>query len=240
MEGSATEEFQPCRRVLTPGFSGSQNPRVQGLRRIEWPLPPTPRPEGLRVIPGAATRSGYHVPDPGLQIQSKHTVIDTSTGHPARDHVAEELTLENAFGLKRKLASTREKRAGVPALANPGDKLYHHVEYSPGYHKAGGTIVGSTFCRQGWGREAPRRGFVSNGPLGYSLAYRKPAMGYQEKREALAYADELRGVLELTKAPPQQPAGGSRGGGEQGSTLSWEERTGMYTWPKKEEQSEES
>ncbi|CAM9731441.1 unnamed protein product, partial [Choristocarpus tenellus] len=68
MDGSASEEFRPHRRVLTPGFSGSTHPRVQGLRRINQQLPPTPRPQGIQPNPEAANRSGYHMPDPGLLV----------------------------------------------------------------------------------------------------------------------------------------------------------------------------
>lgn len=50
-------------------------------------------------------------------------------------------------GLKRKVNSQREKRGGVPAKGNPGDKLFHHVDYSPGFHQHGELIVGSSFYR---------------------------------------------------------------------------------------------
>lgn len=50
-------------------------------------------------------------------------------------------------GLKRKVNSQRERRGGVPAKGNPGDKLFHHVDYSPGFHENGELIVGSSFYR---------------------------------------------------------------------------------------------
>lgn len=37
----------------------------------------------------------------------------------------------------------------MPAKGNPGDKLFHHVGYSPGFHENGELIVGSSFYR--WG-----------------------------------------------------------------------------------------
>lgn len=52
-----------------------------------------------------------------------------------------------ALGLKRKVNSQRERRGGVPAKGNPGDKLFHHVDYSPGFHQSGEFVVGSSFYR---------------------------------------------------------------------------------------------
>ncbi|CAM9325588.1 unnamed protein product [Ectocarpus sp. 8 AP-2014] len=235
MAGSATEQFRPCRRVLTPGFSGTEQARPQGLARIEASPRVTPRPTGLRTNAKASRRSGYDIPDPGLVLQSKHVVMD-DTGRPAKERVSEELTLEKAFGLKRKVNSQREKRGGVPAKANPGDKLFHHVDYSPGYHKTGEIIVGSSFYRTrdrgGSGHVGP--GQASRPPpvpeeVGYALAYRKPKMTFNETRQAAQYVEDLRGVLGLTEeAPVPEAAAGHEAG------ASWEERTGMHTWKKKE------
>jgi len=69
MAVSATEEFRPCRRVLTPGFSGATHPRPRGLLRIEPSPRATPRPTGLRTNADASRRSGYDVPDPGLVVR---------------------------------------------------------------------------------------------------------------------------------------------------------------------------
>lgn len=69
MAASATEQFRPCRRVLTPGFSGANHPRAQGLSRIEPSPRVTPRPTGLRTNVKASRRSGYDVPDPGLVVR---------------------------------------------------------------------------------------------------------------------------------------------------------------------------
>ena len=41
----------------------------------------------------------------------------------------------------------RERRGGMPAKGNPGDKNFHHVENSPGFHQAGELSVGSSFYR---------------------------------------------------------------------------------------------
>lgn len=37
----------------------------------------------------------------------------------------------------------------MPAKGNPGDKLFHHVDYSPGFHEGGELVVGSSFYRPG-------------------------------------------------------------------------------------------
>lgn len=68
MASSATEEFRPCRRVLTPGFSGANHARAQGVARVEPSPRLTPRPTGLRTNADASRRSGYDIPDPGLVV----------------------------------------------------------------------------------------------------------------------------------------------------------------------------
>lgn len=73
MVGSKTEAFRPCRRVLTPGFSGAKHARAQGLARIEPSPRVTPRPTGLRTNAEASRRSGYDIPDPGLVVSSKRS-----------------------------------------------------------------------------------------------------------------------------------------------------------------------
>lgn len=73
MAGSKTEAFRPCRRVLTPGFSGAKHARAQGLARIEPSPRVTPRPTGLRTNAEASRRSGYDIPDPGLVVRSKRS-----------------------------------------------------------------------------------------------------------------------------------------------------------------------
>lgn len=68
MAGSDSETFRPCRRVLTPGFSGAKHARLQRLARIEPSPRVTPRPTGLRTNAAASRRSGYDIPDPGLVV----------------------------------------------------------------------------------------------------------------------------------------------------------------------------
>ncbi|CAN0324145.1 unnamed protein product, partial [Pylaiella littoralis] len=237
MAGSDSETFRPCRRVLTPGFSGAKHARLQRLARIEPSPRVTPRPTGLRTNAAASRRSGYDIPDPGLVLQSKHVTVD-DTGRAAKERVSGELTLEKAVGLKRKVNSQREKRGGVPAKGNPGDKLFHHVDYSPGFHQRGELIVGSSFYRtmprRGGGHRAPGSvtvpAAVPEG-VGYALGYRKPKMAFHETRQASQYLEDLRGVLELTEAAPVPAAAGQEVG------PSWEEKTGMHTWPINEKSS---
>ena len=38
----------------------------------------------------------------------------------------------------------------MPAKGNPGDKNFHHVENSPGFHQIGELTVGSSFYRFVW------------------------------------------------------------------------------------------
>ncbi|CAM9619794.1 unnamed protein product [Ascophyllum nodosum] len=239
MPPSGTEIFRPCRRVLTPGFSGAGCARPQGLKKIP-PVPQlNPRPTGLRVNVVAAGRSGYDVPHPGLVLQSRQVVRDDS-GRPARYRVSGQLTLEKAFGEKKRVKNLRERRGGIPANGNPGDKPYRHVAHSTGFHEVGELIVGSSFFRTN-----SRRGDHSpNGApdavvpegLGYALGHRKPKMDFQEMRKASQYLDDIRGVLGLTVNPDYcteatqsqlliLPATHERG-------RSWEEKTGMHTWPK--------
>ncbi|CAM9723698.1 unnamed protein product, partial [Scytosiphon promiscuus] len=230
--GSATETFRPCRRVLTPGFSGGKHARAQGVARVECSPRVTPRPTGLRTNAKASRRSGYDTPDPGLVLQSKHVVGDDD-GRAAKDRVSGELTLEKAFGLKRKVNSQREKRGGVPAKGNPGDKLFHHVDYSPGFHEGGELVVGSSFFRTRYDGNSHTPVGDASTPLaaskgvGYSHGYRKRKMTFHETRQALRYLEDLKEVIELTEAAPAVVPGHEEG-------TSWEDKTGMHTLPKKE------
>ncbi|KAG5182564.1 hypothetical protein JKP88DRAFT_277930 [Tribonema minus] len=117
---------------------------------------------GLRQIPELSRRSGFDMPDPDLSLQRKRVVVaDAATGAFAKDHVSGELTLERTFGVKHKLAEMRGVRNAI-AQACPGDKLYHHVDYSPGFYREGGHVVGSTFVRDAArvGGSGGRRTFV--------------------------------------------------------------------------------
>lgn len=84
-------------------------------------------------------------------LPSSSLVLSSNQGryltHDMFGEVLQCLSCQIAVGLKRKVNSQREKRGGVPAKGNPGDKLFHHVDYSPGFHQNGELIVGSSFSR---------------------------------------------------------------------------------------------
>eukprot|EP00904_Undaria_pinnatifida_P013908 jgi/Undpi1/9648/HiC_scaffold_27.g12104.m1 len=206
MADSVTEEFRPSRRVLPPSFSGAQHPRPQGLAKVEPCIQKSPRETGIRTNETAARRSGYDIPDPGLVLQSKHTVTD-DTGRAARDRISGELTLEKAFGLKRMVKTQRERRGGMPAKGNPGDKNFHHVENSPGFHQAGELSVGSSFYRTmprrgGGGLRGPAAATAAPDGVGYASGAggygNQRKMSFREARREASYVESLREVLELT------------------------------------------
>ena len=54
-----------------------------------------------------------------------------------------ESELEHFTGSKMRLPDLDTRRNNIP-LSSPGDKIYKNVDYSPGFFKPGGLIVGST------------------------------------------------------------------------------------------------
>lgn len=58
--------------------------------------------------------------------------------------------------------------------------------------------VGVAGDANGLRRDSPGVSTAVPKEVGYALGYRKPKIGFQERRQALQYVDELRCVLELT------------------------------------------
>lgn len=205
-EMSATAVFRPKRKVI-PGWR-SGDPPVTGMRHFPPQTSREPGPQSIRTMPEIAKRSGHDIPDPGLVLQTKNRVRDPNTGARARDRVGEELTLEKVFGLKHKVTCHKEMRNGITQAA-PGDKSFKSVEYSPGYHKAGERIVGSSFFRQ-----KPQE----DEPLSMESTFvNKPTL--IEKLWAQSLNEDIKSVTELTVS-------GNNG-------VSWEEQTGMLTYEKR-------
>jgi len=132
---SDTYTFKPGRRKLYPGKSSGEASQG-GIRKLPIPIPANKPLAEQRHLPEAQQRSGYDVPEYSIEkALNKKQLVRRDDGGLARDYISTELTLDKAFGLKKKCeGGIRQARNNIP-VANPGDKLYSAVEYSPGFYK---------------------------------------------------------------------------------------------------------
>eukprot|EP00953_Heterococcus_sp_UTEX-ZZ885_P036901 18994-Heterococcus_DN1.PRE.1 len=119
-----------------------------GCKHVTSAQPAAPRSQGVKQILSASRKSGYDVVDAGLQLQSKHVVIDKCTGQPAENRIAEERTLEKDLGFKRKCM-------GVLHSAKPS---HCSIDYTPDFFKKGEVVTGSGFFRS---KHVPAEGLAS-------------------------------------------------------------------------------
>ena len=153
----------------------------------------------------------------------------------------------SAFGVKKKCDDgIRQSRNNIP-VANPGDKLYSAVEYSPSFYKefnsdysrvGGSTGTGGkklTISAPGQAKiEARARdstklfnpaGMMNTMSRHDTLNFR-PRLSYEEKVRIAATQAAIAEVGELTEGVVDDR-------NEEG--LSWEQRTGLYVWKTKEQ-----
>jgi len=243
---SDTYAFKPGRRKLYPSKSGSA---VQGgLRRIPIPVPKTKKVPEQRHLPDAQRRSGYDVPEHSIETAlNRKILVRREGGELARDFISAELTLDRAFGVKKKCeGGIRQSRNTIP-VANPGDKLYSAVEYSPGFYKefsSGYSRVGGRTGTGGKVLDIPEpgqakiqarardstkmfnpAGMTNTLGRGDTLNFR-PRLSYEEKVRIAATQAAIAEVGELTEGVVTDR-------NEDG--LSWEQRTGLYVWKTKDQ-----
>ena len=141
---SETYKHIPGRRILHPNPSGEE--KTGGLKRLEIPVPHKPPRAQQRHLPKDQARSGYDVPEHSIEkALNRKVLVRRESGQLARDYISTEVTLDVSFGVKKKcLDGIRQQRNNIP-VANPGDKLYAAVEYSPGFYKE----FNSSFSRVG-------------------------------------------------------------------------------------------
>jgi hypothetical protein len=248
---SETYKFQPGRRKLYP--NSSEYEKHGGIMKLPIPQPRVqPRAE-QRHLPGSQQRSGYDVPEHSIEaaLNRKNRVV-RENGSLARDYISKEVTLDVSFGVKKKMhGGISDMRNGIP-VANPGDKLYAAVEYSPGFYRE----FNSRFSRVG-GREGNGGSFNDIAPPGKAREYAnardttvafnragmtntmgrgdtlnfRPRLSYEEKVRIRQTQEAVSEVAELTEGTVTQM-------NEQG--LSWEDRTGLYVWKGKGKREEEA
>ncbi len=241
---SDTYQFKPGRRKLYPGPSDYERPG--GLKKLPHPVPKVPPRAEQRHIPSAAMRSGYDVPEHSIEkALNRKVAVRREDGLLARDFISTEVTLDKAFGVKVKCnGGIRQQRNGIP-MANPGDKLYSAVEYSPGFYKE----FNSDYSRVG-GREGTGGKVGTIAPPGEAAAYEaardtsklfnpasmthtmgrqdtlnfRPRLSYEERMRMKATREAIEEVEELT-------VGKISAMNEDG--LSWEDKTGLFVWKTK-------
>jgi hypothetical protein len=79
----------------------------------------------------AYTRSGYDESEP-KQWKSRASVAWPGKAANAAHYISTERILEAECGIKVKVRDRATLRNGIPQRA-PGDKMYTHVDYSPGF-----------------------------------------------------------------------------------------------------------
>ncbi|CAM9713759.1 unnamed protein product [Chrysoparadoxa australica] len=171
---SSTWVFRPRRKVIPPRASIHEPSR--GRKPLEAPKPAEARPRGKQQVPEQANRYGL-MGEPAINLVASMQVVMDQHGNRVRDRVSDELSLEIALGMKRKLDSRRQRRNFIPD-ANPGDKLFRDVDYSPGFHKQS---TGSGFRSS---REGPPETRKASETLTYEEK-RKLQTYHEERSEAL-------------------------------------------------------
>lgn len=130
--GSGEAQFRPQRRFLHPSESGDDLGAQGGKRALRPRVSEeAPRAEKRHNLP-ADLRSGYDTSE--LTFPSAPKALVTWNGKNARNFISKERSLEVECGMKVKIGA-RQMRNGI-TQRNPGDKLYAHVDYSPGFFSA--------------------------------------------------------------------------------------------------------
>ena len=246
-KNSGVEKWHPGRRTLHPNHSGYE--KTGGLRSIPIPVPHVPPRAEQRHLLREAARSGFDVPEHSIEKALNRKVrVRREDGMLARDFISTEVTLDVQFGVKKKCdGGIRQKRNGIP-VANPGDKLYSAVEYSPAFYKEFNSSYSRVGGRLGTGGaahdipapgDAKRLAMERDTSTGFNPAAMtntmgrqdtlnfRPRLSYEEKMRIKQTQDAIQEVTELTD-------GVATAMNEEG--LSWEQRTGLYVYKTKKEE----
>lgn len=243
---SETYKHIPGRRILHPNPSGEE--KTGGLKSIKIPIPHKAPRAQQRHLPKDQARSGYDVPEHSIEkALNRKILVRRESGHLARDYISTEVTLDMQFGIKKKCDDgIRQQRNNIP-VANPGDKLYAAVEYSPGFYKEFNSSFSRVGGRIGTGGavrsipppgEAKRHAAERDTSMGFNPAAMtntmgrndtlnfRPRLSYEEKIKIQQTKDAVNEVAELTE-------GTVTAMNEDG--LSWEQKTGLFVWETKAE-----
>ena len=246
-KSSQVESWHPGRRTLHPNHSGYAKPT--GLRSIPIPVPHVPPRAEQRHMLNEAARSGFDVPEHSIEkALNRKVLVKRDDGRLARDFISTEVTLDVQFGVKKKCdGGIRQKMNGIP-VANPGDKLYSAVEYSPGFYKEFNSSFSRVGGRLGTGGdahdvappgEAKRQAMERDTSMGFNPAAMTNTMGRKDTlnfRPRLSYEERMR--IKQTKEAIEEVTeltdGVVTAMNEEG--LSWEQRTGLYVYKTKKEE----
>jgi hypothetical protein len=192
--GSSEQVFKPMRRLLEPTPSGDDLTVVQGKRSLRPSAAVELHRSEARHNPVAQARSGYDDAEQLFPWASKAQVSWGAKAVNARNFISTERILEVELGTKQKVNSRSDLRNGIPQ-ANPGDKLYANVDYSPNFFYTEGLIPGSTIQQRRMANSmtvAQTARFYSGDGANF-----RPQPSYAQRMKAAQLRDEINSVNTL-------------------------------------------
>ena len=212
-------QWRPCGRTLRPARDATNYAAAQGRRYMPEPRAANRERPTRREIPEATLRSGYDIPERGIDHGGVAPVFwehGPRSGTWAHEFISAERSLEHSFGVKKRVGTMRDKRNGIPR-AFPGDKLYSAVEYSNDFYKTEGWLSGSCV---GKSQRLTGASGGQRGALAVDASPSKKRVSYAAKRAMQDLRDEIDGVGTLDR---------QRGAGADAKQqLTWEQTTGCF------------
>ena len=174
-----------------------------GLRHLKQPE----REEKSKVL-----RSVHRYPTEGQEISMESSMGNKKKQYKDGELVSRKgsvtLTLEEAFGQKKRGYTLEKKRNEIP-MAKHGDKLYATVDLSDDFYKKEGVIPGSSIQMRASDPYLKHKAHEAD-----PERPKKPS--YETLQRIRQLLQEMDGVQGLSEQQGEQP--------------SWEETTGMKTW----------
>jgi len=187
-------EWRPTKRALSePGNRHYEKP--EGLKTVEKPPPQIFSIREKRHIRMHPSKEEYGDRPVGPQL------VYNENGVRAAHQIAHEIDISNELQRKERIPHLGKQRNGVGCRAL-GDKNYRHPDYEPGFHHAGGLIVGSTFQRGSF-KKTEARNATS---IKLSVGGKRTMKSYEEKQREREREEERGEVSNLTQATVHQGA----------------------------------
>lgn len=232
---SQEKPFRPSRKKLE---AMKHDDRPQGIKRVPEPRhEEVDRPHGRRPHPDNGKRSENYSLWGGGQDLGCKIRVKREDGTLACERQAYEDQLEAHLGSKVKIdpADVLSTRNGIGS-SRPGDKMYSHVDYAPGFFKRHGEVPDGSYPGSNWGTYKRMTPFDETEAAAMSRSSTKalntaPKLWEVGRPKRKKYApvprhlsyDAIRAAEILAKDMDEVAA----------LDKDWEDRTGMYTWASK-------
>jgi hypothetical protein len=191
---SDTFEWRASKRCMSePGSRHYEKP--EGLKTVEKPPPQIFSIREKRHIRQHSSKEEWSDRPVGAK------TVFRENGYRAADQIAHEIDLTNEMQRKQHIQDLGGKRNGIGCKVL-GDKNYRHPDYEPGFHHAGGLIIGSTFQR-GSHKKTEARNATS---IKLAVGGKKTMKSYEETQREREREEERQEVANLTKSIAQQGA----------------------------------